>query len=193
MKFQVCNNRYLSKLEDDGTPEKIIEWSERGDNPPADLPVNSKVAQWNSVTEVGDLEKMIDNISENSSFDSAFITPYITWFDSRYPEVVAERDAATRASMRDWDVFRKTARETFLKNSDWTQSADSPLDESTKQAWATYREALRNIPTTYAAEDLLYLRFREDGSFIKCTQVNSENLAPEGTITVLIQSPSNIF
>ena len=31
MKFQVCNNRYLSKLEDDGTPEKIIEWSERGD------------------------------------------------------------------------------------------------------------------------------------------------------------------
>ena len=192
MKFQVCNNRYYGKIEDDGT-EKIIEWSERGDNPPAELAVNSVVAEWNSVTEIGDLQTLVNDLTSNSSFDLAFITPYITWFDSRYPEVVAERDAATRASMRDWDVFRKTARETFLKTSDWTQASDSPLDEATKQAWATYRSALRSIPETYAAEDLLYLRFKEDGSFTKCTQINSENLAPEGTITVLIQSPSNIF
>lgn len=192
MKFQVCNNRYYGKIENDGT-EKIIEWYERGDNPPAELAVNSVVAEWNSVTEIGDLQTLVNDLTSNSSFDLAFITPYITWFDSRYPEIVAEKDAATKASMRDWDVFRKTARETFLKNSDWTQASDSPLDELTKQAWATYRAALRSIPTTYAAEDLLYLRFKEDGSFTKCTQVNSDNLAPEGTITVLIQSPSNIF
>ena len=192
MKFQVCNNRYYGKIENDGT-EKRIEWYERGDNPPAELAVNSVVAEWNSVTEIGDLQTLVNDLTSNSSFDLAFITPYITWFDSRYPEIVAEKDAATKASMRDWDVFRKTARETFLKNSDWTQASDSPLDELTKQAWATYRAALRSIPTTYAAEDLLYLRFKEDGSFTKCTQVNSDNLAPEGTITVLIQSPSNIF
>ena len=192
MKFQVCNNRYYGKIEDDGT-QKIIEWSERGGNPPAELPDNAVVAEWNSVTEIGDLQTLVNDLTTNSSFDEDFITPYITWFDARYPEVQTEKADAVEANMRDWEIFRKTARETFLKNSDWTQAADSPLDESTKQAWATYREALRNIPTTYAAEDLLYLRFKDDGSFTKCTQVNSDNLAPEGTITVLIQSPSNIF
>jgi len=192
MIFQICNNKYFGKIEDDGT-QKMIQWDQRGSNPPADLPANAVVAEWNSNTQEGDLQTLIDNKTSNSSFDSAFITPYITWFDARYPEVQTEESDAIKARMRDWDVFRKTARENFLKQSDWTQAVDSPLDAATKQAWATYREALRNIPETYAAEDLLYLRLREDGCFIRCTQVNSETLAPEGTITVLIQSPSNIF
>ena len=34
-------------------------------------------------------------------------------------------------------------REEYLKNSDWTQVADTPVD---KAAWATYRQALRDIP-----------------------------------------------
>ena len=192
MLFYISNNKYFRKIEDDGT-DKRIEWSQRGDNPPADLPENSVFAQWNSTTLVGDLEKLINDKSKNSSFDSAFITPYITWFDSRYIQVKADEDAATIARMRDWDIFRTTARERFLKDSDWTQATDAPLDAATKTAWSTYRTAIRNIPETYAAEDLLYLRFQRDGSFIRCTQVNSENLAPEGTVTVLIQSPSDIF
>jgi hypothetical protein len=32
----------------------------------------------------------------------------------------------------------------MLKDTDWTQVADSPVD---KTAWATYRQALRDITT----------------------------------------------
>ena len=35
-------------------------------------------------------------------------------------------------------------RDTKLKSCDWTQVADSPVD---KAAWATYRQALRDVPS----------------------------------------------
>lgn len=37
-------------------------------------------------------------------------------------------------------------RNTLLMLCDWTQIADSPLSEEKKQEWATYRQALRDIP-----------------------------------------------
>jgi hypothetical protein len=39
-------------------------------------------------------------------------------------------------------------RDDLLKVTDWTQSNDSPLDADTKAAWATYRQALRDMPTS---------------------------------------------
>ena len=33
-----------------------------------------------------------------------------------------------------------------LSDSDWTQYADSPLDSTKKAEWATYRQALRDLP-----------------------------------------------
>lgn len=59
-----------------------------------------------------------------------------------------------------WTVRDKTAdeiadegigvrymRDELLTNCDWTQMPDSPLDDSTKTSWATYRTALRDIST----------------------------------------------
>ena len=37
-------------------------------------------------------------------------------------------------------------RDDELKTSDWTQVPDGPLDSTTKAAWATYREKLRDLP-----------------------------------------------
>ncbi len=37
----------------------------------------------------------------------------------------------------------RTLRDKLLVNSDWTQVADAPVDTT---AWATYRQALRDIP-----------------------------------------------
>ncbi len=33
----------------------------------------------------------------------------------------------------------------MLKNTDWTQLPDSPLDSDTKAKWATYRQQVRDI------------------------------------------------
>jgi len=41
-----------------------------------------------------------------------------------------------------WERLR-SIRNTKLMNSDWTQVADSPVDQA---AWATYRQALRDLP-----------------------------------------------
>lgn len=38
----------------------------------------------------------------------------------------------------------RAERTQLLKDSDWTQVADAPVD---KAAWATYRQALRDVPS----------------------------------------------
>ena len=42
----------------------------------------------------------------------------------------------------------KAYRSKELYNSDWTQGVDSPLDSTTKTAWATYRQGLRDLPSS---------------------------------------------
>ena len=37
----------------------------------------------------------------------------------------------------------RSRRDALLSASDWTQAADAPVDQA---AWATYRQALRDIP-----------------------------------------------
>ena len=46
------------------------------------------------------------------------------------------------------DVLQK--RNNKLTASDWTQMADSPLSDSKKAEWATYRQALRDLPDSHA-------------------------------------------
>lgn len=41
-----------------------------------------------------------------------------------------------------WVLLRLT-RNTLLRESDWTQANDAPVD---KTAWAEYRQALRDLP-----------------------------------------------
>ena len=39
-------------------------------------------------------------------------------------------------------------RDTLLRESDWTQFTDSPLTDSKKTEWKTYRQSLRDLPAT---------------------------------------------
>ena len=43
----------------------------------------------------------------------------------------------------------------MLTQSDWTQGSDSPLSSSKKTEWATYRQGLRDVPATIAADSNL--------------------------------------
>ena len=40
-------------------------------------------------------------------------------------------------------------RDRLLKESDWTQTADDPTGK--REAWATYRQQLRDFPATWVA------------------------------------------
>jgi len=44
-------------------------------------------------------------------------------------------------------ALEKTNRTGKLEHSDWTQFTDSPLTDSKKEEWKTYRQALRDLPT----------------------------------------------
>jgi hypothetical protein len=45
-----------------------------------------------------------------------------------------------------YESMMRKVRDSMLKESDWTQVADSPVD---REAWATYRQALRDFPATW--------------------------------------------
>jgi hypothetical protein len=46
-----------------------------------------------------------------------------------------------------WDSLRAN-RNQRLSQSDWTQLADAPLTQEQKNAWAAYRQALRDVPSS---------------------------------------------
>ncbi len=48
-----------------------------------------------------------------------------------------------------WNRLRST-RDKRLQDSDWTQLTDCALDAATQTAWCDYRQALRDLPDTYA-------------------------------------------
>ena len=58
----------------------------------------------------------------------------------------AAADEAAYKAMKDAEQATnvRNSRTEMLKDSDWTQIADSTAD---KAAWATYRQALRDVPT----------------------------------------------
>jgi hypothetical protein len=46
----------------------------------------------------------------------------------------------------DYESMMRKVRDSMLKESDWTQVADAPVD---REAWATYRQALRDFPASW--------------------------------------------
>ena len=40
----------------------------------------------------------------------------------------------------------RTQRDKLLSDTDWTQVLDAPIDSATREAYRTYRQALRDIP-----------------------------------------------
>jgi len=58
------------------------------------------------------------------------------WHEAEHSRAPAPSDEELAAQARD-------RRDKLLADSDWTQVADAPVDQS---AWAAYRQALRDIP-----------------------------------------------
>jgi hypothetical protein len=59
-------------------------------------------------------------------------------FESGFGNDAEVSDELFLARMRHW-------RDTQLARTDWTQVSDAPVDQA---AWATYRQALRDLPSS---------------------------------------------
>jgi hypothetical protein len=58
-------------------------------------------------------------------------------------EVESQTNPFTTFDINKW---MRQRRNNLLKESDWTQGEDSPLTAEKKAEWATYRQALRDVP-----------------------------------------------
>jgi len=88
----------------------------------------------------------------NVSYDVATqklnaVTPFIDGdYVKEYEAVSLTTDEKTAVDNTEWKGIRST-RDNKLKLSDWTQLSDSPLSDSKKTEWQTYRQSLRDIPS----------------------------------------------
>jgi hypothetical protein len=64
------------------------------------------------------------------------------------------------ADLTDYQIEEivRMVRNRLLQECDWTQLPDSPLADTKRSEWTTYRQALRDITETYA-ENLLDTEF----------------------------------
>ena len=62
-------------------------------------------------------------------------------------KATVEADRAIALLQDQKDILRGERNE-LLQQSDWTQVPDSPLTDAKKTEWATYRQALRDLPST---------------------------------------------
>ena len=58
-------------------------------------------------------------------------------------------------------TINRSRRDSLLNLSDWTQTVDSPLSESDKEAWKVYRTTLRNLSQTIATFETAELDYSD--------------------------------
>jgi len=112
------------------------------DNPNTSFPNNMSddlLAEWN-VFPVNQTQMPSHNDDQTASLNS---TPELingTWFVGWTVRDLTQEEIDDLAN----NVRRE--RNQKLADSDWTQISDSPLSDSDKTAWQTYRQGLRDIP-----------------------------------------------
>ena len=60
--------------------------------------------------------------------------------------------AARPAPEGDRMAYLRHVRDLLMGLTDWTQANDSPLSQEQRAAWATYRQALRDLPSNYSGD-----------------------------------------
>ena len=91
-------------------------------------------------------------VAPMASWEASGVTLTVT---PKPPKLVAKLLAAAMASPPpegDRVAYLRHVRDLLMSVTDWTQAADSPLSEEQRAAWATYRQALRDLPSTYSGE-----------------------------------------
>jgi hypothetical protein len=111
--------------------------------------------EWFPNTSFGDRGPSLDWIAEQGYYVTSVWKPYDHATEKLVPAAphlhddmccIVDVEPLTQEELdqrvvTQWQVIR-TQRNQMLKDSDWTQLSDSPVD---KTAWATYRQELRDI------------------------------------------------
>lgn len=71
-----------------------------------------------------------------------------------FTEPTEEEATAQNTAIK--EEIQRQDRDALLAKSDWTQANDSPLSNDKKIEWATYRTALRDLPSNKSWPDVTF-------------------------------------
>jgi hypothetical protein len=123
----------------------------RKDNPNVSFPkvLSNEVLQNFGVFEVAPTEKPSFNEATQKVEQGDPVNVNGQWQQVWVIKSLSEEEMANALAYKISQARAK--RNDLLARSDWTQVADAPVDQ---QAWATYRQALRDIPSQVGFPDV---------------------------------------
>jgi len=89
----------------------------------------------------------IEYVDGTPNLEITDIAPYNQCVTDWEAEKTKESEANV-VTAEQWEKWFREIRNTLLLDSDWTQFTDSPLTDAKKTEWKTYRQKLRDMPTT---------------------------------------------
>ena len=97
---------------------------------------------------VSGLGDITNNVKSGESYiEGIYSTDKFTVVDG--VAVTKSSEAITQQNKTQAIIDLRSYRDAMLNSSDWTQTPDSPLSDTKKQEWQTYRQALRDLPAAY--------------------------------------------
>lgn len=123
-----------------GQPKTVLRYGECPAEDVADQANADQTAVNVHPNEMGAFAQ-ISGLIEEAPFDSGNGGTIQMTIDT-WTGVMGYRSVSTSVTAREVN----TQRRQFLADSDWTQLADAPLTAGKKTEWASYRQALRDIP-----------------------------------------------
>ena len=97
---------------------------------------------------VSGLGDMTNNVKSGESYiEGTYSTDKFIVVDG--VAVAKSSEVITQQNKTQAQLDLRNYRGAMLDSSDWTQTPDSPLSDTKKQEWQTYRQALRDLPTAY--------------------------------------------
>lgn len=124
-------NAYIQQCTQAGAPWTRDNWLVLSNGDP-------KIAQ-SSGSQVVNVPDLLDG-------QGNVVTPAYSYTLYNWRCIVTQVDTTSLPPTPDQMAEIRAQRDALLAACDWTQLADSPLTTDKKTAWATYRQALRNLP-----------------------------------------------
>ena len=93
--------------------------------------------------------RSVNTLNEMNTLDDSIYGYVEGHYDIEKYKCIDDEVVAYQKPAEDTKIQIRRFRDALLAKSDWTQNNDSPLLDAKKQEWATYRKALRDLPSQH--------------------------------------------
>ena len=121
------------------------------------IPSDVHAVQWDSTTSKGHIEYIPENKFNVEIVEIGIWQQAVTDHASEKTALADAQEAS-----RDHEAEVRGRRNGLLVGSDWTRLDDNGIAADKKVEWATYRQALRDLPATVTAASIAFKALADD-------------------------------